>query len=135
MILHSHASPEAWQPLPFKFTHTGKFVLTGSKLELPTGNAKAFIEESISEKCFHSELSHLLNFSGFPEPFTKGDETFSSSWHEGYVDTLVRGDLRDLTKIHEVENVATLIHLLPERIGSPLSLNSLMEDLSVSYMQ
>lgn len=117
----------------FRLLPLSLFEITGSKLELPTGNAKTFVEESISEKCFHSELSHLLIFSGFPEPFTKGDETFSSNWHEGYIDTLIRGDLRDLTKIHELENVANLMYLLPERIGSPLSLNSLMEDISVSY--
>jgi len=49
------------------------------------------------------------------------------------VDTLTRDDIRLLTRILAVEHVATILHLLPERIGSPLSLNALREDVETSY--
>ncbi len=71
--------------------------------------------------------------SGFPEPFVKGIHKFQNRWQEDYVDRLIREDLRDLTRIHELENIATLMGLLSHRVGSPLSLNSLKEDLEVSH--
>jgi predicted AAA+ superfamily ATPase len=49
------------------------------------------------------------------------------------VDTLTKEDVRDLTRILAVEHVATLMQLIPERIGSPLSLNALKEDVEISY--
>jgi predicted AAA+ superfamily ATPase len=107
--------------------------MTRRKLVFPIESAQDFIEAQFRESFYQKDLEHLLKFSGFPEPLTKGNEIFSSSWHESYIDTLVKEDLRDLTRIHELENVIHLISFLPERIGSPLSLNSLKEDLHVSY--
>jgi len=107
--------------------------LTGRQEILPEGNAADFIEESISQTSHQKDLELMLMFSGFPEPLLKGDEIFSSRWHEEYIDTLVKEDLRDLTKIHDLENVVTLMNLLPRRVGSPLSVNSLTEDIEVSY--
>lgn len=109
------------------------FELTGRGLVIPDGDARDFVEGFLSRPAAQSDMEHLIAFSGFPEPLLKGDEVFSSSWHDAYLDTLVRGDLRDLTKIHELENVVTLLHLLPERVGAPLSINSLREDMGASY--
>lgn len=107
--------------------------LTGHKKTLPVKNASDFIEENISDTSYQNDFEHMLKFSGFPEPLLKGDEVFSSNWHDAYIDTLVKDDLRDLTKIHDLENVITLMKLLPVRVGSPLSINSLKEDMEVSY--
>lgn len=109
------------------------FELAGNALILPLHSAKEFIEESIKNTSYQSDMEQLLKFSGFPEPLTRGDEVFSSNWHEEYIDTLIREDIRDLTKIHEVENVATLLKFLPDKVGAPLSVNSLREDMNVSY--
>jgi len=49
------------------------------------------------------------------------------------IERLIKEDIRDLTKIIEIENVETLIRLLPERIGSLLSVNALKEDIGISY--
>ena len=46
---------------------------------------------------------------------------------------MLRDDLRDLTRIREMGLVEALVELLPGRVGSPLSLNSLREDLDVAY--
>ena len=48
-------------------------------------------------------------------------------------DQIIREDIRDLTRIIETEKVASLIVHLPDRIGSPLSVNALREDLEVSF--
>ena len=99
-------------------------------------SARQFVESRFTEsrsKAEEAGFETLLRFGGFPEPFLKADERFQRIWHRGYLDRLVREDLRDLTKIGSLENVAALVSLLPGRVGNPLSLNSLRGDLSVSH--
>ena len=95
---------------------------------------ETFIEKRISTVRYEQEaMEQLLNFSGFPEPFTRANTRFYRRWKQDMVDRLIREDIRDLTKIIVTENIETLFELIPERVGSPLSLNSLKEDLEVSY--
>jgi predicted AAA+ superfamily ATPase len=97
-------------------------------------NAWDFIEKRISQPRYEQDLlEQLLNYSGFPEPFTKASGRFSARWQRDTLDQIVREDVRDLTRIIETENVASLVLNLPSRIGSPLSLNALREDMQVSY--
>lgn len=96
--------------------------------------AVEFIEKRISTVNYEQDtMDQLLNYSGFPEPFIKASDNFHLRWQHDMVDHLIREDVRDLTRIIELENIATLIQLMPERVGSPLSLNALKEDLDVSY--
>ncbi|MBN1309599.1 MAG: ATP-binding protein [Chitinispirillaceae bacterium] len=74
-----------------------------------------------------------LRFGGFPEPFIKARDTFSRKWRNTYRSLLVSEDLRDITRIHDLKGIEQLMLLLPERIGSPLSINSLREDLQVNH--
>ncbi|MBI4430820.1 MAG: ATP-binding protein [Candidatus Omnitrophica bacterium] len=100
----------------------------------PLKSAKAFLEERFSnEKFYQSNLVHLLEAGGFPEPFLKNSKAFQRKWHMDFVDRLIRGDLRDMTRIEKLEHVAYLLRLIAERVGSPLSLNSLRETLEDSY--
>jgi len=97
-------------------------------------NALAFIERKTASARYEQDLmERLLRTSGFPEPFLKADETFYRRWQRDMVDHLVREDVRDLTRILAVDHVATLMQILPDRIGSPLSLNSLSQDVGTSY--
>ena len=55
-------------------------------------------------------------------------------WHRGSeVQKFIREDLRDLSSIHQLEKVIDLSHILPSKISSPLSINSLKEDLEINY--
>lgn len=100
----------------------------------PVANAVDYIEEKISSaQCHQDAFETLMRFSGFPEPYSRQSEEFHQHWQSSYLDRLVREDLRDLTRIHDLENVATLTQMLPSRIGSPLSVNALREELQVSY--
>jgi len=97
-------------------------------------SASEFIERKLSTPVYESDLlEQLLNYSGFPEPCSKAKSTFHRRWQRDIVDRLVREDIRDLTRIADVENVATVMSLLPERVGSPLSLNAIREDVGISY--
>jgi predicted AAA+ superfamily ATPase len=46
---------------------------------------------------------------------------------------VLREDLRDLTRVRELGLVDQLVAMLPERIGSPLSINALREELQVAF--
>ena len=103
---------------------------------LPDTNISAldFIEQRLSRAKYNQEaLEQLLAYSGFPEPFLKATTRFYNRWSADLTDRLIREDVRDLTRVIELQNVETLSHLLTERVGSPLSLNSVREDMSVSY--
>jgi len=80
-----------------------------------------------------SSLSQLLKFGGFPEPFIKQSERHLRRWHNEKVERLFKEEIRELTLIREVSNMKLLSDILPTKVGSLLSLNSLREDLEVSY--
>jgi len=71
--------------------------------------------------------------SGFPEPFLSGKEASYRRWSNAYSRQLIREDIRDLTNIKAIEDLETLYYLLPSKVGSPISIASLSNDLKVSY--
>jgi len=75
----------------------------------------------------------LGRFSGFPEPYVRAVPAAYRRWSTAYHSQLVRGDVRDLTGIVSVSSVETLFSLLPERVGSLLSVTALSEDLKAAY--
>lgn len=75
----------------------------------------------------------LSNLSGFPEPYLSGKAVTYRRWSNTYSHQLIREDIRDLVDIKAVSDVETLYFLLPSKIGSPLSVQSLANDLKVSY--
>lgn len=75
----------------------------------------------------------LEALSGFPEPFLSGKTASYRRWSSAYSQRLIREDIRELADIRAVTDIETLYHLLPSRVGSPLSVPSLAGDLKVSY--
>jgi predicted AAA+ superfamily ATPase len=80
-----------------------------------------------------AELKTLLEFGGFPEPFIKQNALFSRLWRRSRNTLIVKEDLRDLERVHEISLIEALMELLPPRVGSPLSVKSLREDLDTSH--
>lgn len=78
-------------------------------------------------------LASLLRFGGFPEPFFRQSETFWRRWQSERLRRVLYEDLRDLERVREVSLIELLLDALPERVGSPLSIKSLREDLGVSH--
>ncbi len=81
----------------------------------------------------HDALDRLLRFGGFPEPLFRGSERSWRRWQRERLDRVVREDLRDLERVREISLVELLIDALPPRVGSPLSVKSLREDLEVAH--
>ncbi|MBL7717066.1 MAG: ATP-binding protein [Bdellovibrionales bacterium] len=80
-----------------------------------------------------SDLLTLMKLGGFPEPFFSQSETQAKRWSKEYQTRVVQEDIRDLERVQDLGNLELLLHRLPEHVGSPLSLNSLREDLHVSH--
>lgn len=79
-----------------------------------------------------SELSSLLEFSGFPEPFLKQSKPFHSKWAQDYIDTVIKEDIGLLTRITERENLYNLYALMPEMVSNHISDSSLASHLELS---
>lgn len=80
-----------------------------------------------------SDLERLLRFGGFPEPLLRQDVTEHRIWQRDRLARVVRDDLRDLERVREVSLVEHLVDLLPERVGAPLSIANLRQDLEVDH--
>ncbi|MDR1057281.1 MAG: AAA family ATPase [Coxiellaceae bacterium] len=79
------------------------------------------------------DLVDLLTFGGFPEPFFTAQETETKRWSREYRNRLIREDLVQIERVRDLGNLELLSIRLPELVGSPLSINSLREDLQLSH--
>jgi len=86
--------------------------------------------ESVSSR---RVFERLLEFGGFPDPYFNADQKFANLWRAGRLEKLIREDLRDLSRLPELSQVELMAGLLPDRVGSPLSIQSLREDIEVSH--
>ena len=74
-----------------------------------------------------------MKLNGFPEPLFSGSSKTLNRWRNEYVTQLVREEIRDLERVKELDIMEVLVDSLPYRVGSPLSIKSLREDLEVSH--
>ena len=78
------------------------------------------------------QLNKLLSLGGFPEPFLNGTMRFYNRWKKSHLDIILKQDLIELENVQQIIQIETLIHLLKERVGSPVSYSSLARDLQCS---
>lgn len=77
-------------------------------------------------------LALLNRLGGFPEPFLSGSETEAARWRSQYYTDLIREDILEYSRIHEIKAIRLLVEMLRERVGSPLSYTSLAGDLQIA---
>lgn len=77
-------------------------------------------------------LERLLERGGFPEPMLEPDPIEADRWRRQYIDGLVREDVLEFSRIHELGAMRLFVDMLRERVGSPLSLASLARDLNLA---
>ncbi len=80
-----------------------------------------------------AELEGLMRFGGFPEPLFKQNTRFLRRWHNEKNERLFREDIQDMALIRDLSNMKLLSDLLPNKVGSLLSINAIREDLEVSH--
>ncbi len=74
----------------------------------------------------------LVRFGGFPEPFLRQEQRFSNRWRRLRSQQLFKEDLRDLTRINELDVVESLAEILRRRSGQLTSYSSLARSVNAS---
>lgn len=87
----------------------------------------------IDSKYHKSGIDALMEYGGFPEPFLSQNKRNLRRWQKAREERILMVDLRDLERINEIELLKILLDAIPKRVGSPLSLNSLRENLHISH--
>ena len=77
------------------------------------------------------EWNALVRFGGFPDPFVNRDPRFSRRWNSLRFEQLTKIDMRDLTRIGELDQLAALAEILGGRSGEQLVYKSLGCDLGI----
>lgn len=90
------------------------------------------INTFLTPENLEDELDKLLIFGGFPEPFLNGTIRFYNRWKKSHLDIILKQDLIDLENVQQIIQIETLIQLLKNRVGSPVSYSSLARDLQSS---
>jgi predicted AAA+ superfamily ATPase len=77
-------------------------------------------------------LARLLVRGGFPEPCLAADDETAQRWRRQYATDLVREDVLEFSRVHELNAMRVFFELLRERVGSPLSLAAMARDIAVA---
>jgi uncharacterized protein len=77
-------------------------------------------------------LDRIMERGGFPEPLLAEAPAEADRWRSQYLDGLIREDILEFSRVHELRAMRVFVDMLRERVGSPLSLASIARDLQVS---
>ena len=92
----------------------------------PIDIQEAVIQQGLSPQV---ALERILDFSGFPEPFLKGNRDFHRKWQRTHLDIIIRQDFLDLYAVRNLKSLEILLQLLRPRVGSPVAYARLAADL------
>lgn len=91
-----------------------------------------FSVSEISPDPLSTDFDRFLERGGFPEPFLSDSKTDALRWRNQYVDGLIRTDVLDFERIHDLKTLQTVFEMLRRRVGSPVSLASIARDVNAS---
>lgn len=77
-------------------------------------------------------MNRLMLVGGFPEPFLDNDETEARRWRRERFDRVLRDDVRDLEQIRDIQTLSLFVDQLRTRVGGPVVLSNIAQDLQVS---
>jgi uncharacterized protein len=77
-------------------------------------------------------LTHLLERGGFPEPALAESDEEAQRWRRAYFNDLIREDVLEFSRLHEVNAMRLFAQTLQQRVGSPLSIASIARDMAVA---
>ncbi len=80
-----------------------------------------------------SDFESLLTLGGFPEPFLSQSKTQADRWMREFRSRVVNEEIRSLELSQQLSSMELLLLRLPELVGSPLSINTLREDLNCAH--
>ena len=89
-------------------------------------------ETTVPTEIRTADWNRLVEFGGFPEPFTRGDKMFLRKWRQLRFEQLLREDIRKDTSIRELDQIESMARILSERSGEQLVYASLGKEVQVS---
>jgi predicted AAA+ superfamily ATPase len=87
------------------------------------------IPEGISKE---DAFERLMTVGGFPEPFLDNDLQEARRWRRERLERVIKDDVRDLEPIRDIQTLALFVDQLRTRVGSPVVLSNIAEDLQIS---
>ncbi len=79
-----------------------------------------------------TDIDKLLKRSGFPEPYLADSDIDAERWRLQYLHGLLSTDIFEFNQIQNIKALQLIFKLLRHRVGSPISWESLAEDVGVS---
>lgn len=79
-----------------------------------------------------TSLDKLFRYGGFPEPYFAGDDLFYQRWKQTRQQKLFKEDLRDLTRIQEIDQIEMLAEFIRRQSGQLVSYSSFAKMIRVS---
>jgi len=90
--------------------------------------------ETAGNSSDHSQLlESLLSLGGFPEPFFSGSEKFWRRWSKQHEELIIREDLRDLSRISDLDRMEQLLDWMKSASGNPISNSNIAQDLETTH--
>ncbi|PIP61669.1 AAA family ATPase [Candidatus Roizmanbacteria bacterium CG22_combo_CG10-13_8_21_14_all_38_20] len=77
-------------------------------------------------------LQKLLNQGGFPEPYTAKSQIYWKRWNKERIQRVLKDDILSIKDINKLGKSELMLDLLPTKIGSLFSANSVAQDLQIS---
>ena len=114
-----------WRLHPFSLAELHKTDVSNIKEKLE-------LSDSVP-KAAKNNLENLYILGGYPEPFLSGEQREAQRWRLQYGRRVLRDEVRSLESILHIDKVESLFEALPHRVGSPLSINNLKEDVEMSF--
>lgn len=78
------------------------------------------------------DIDKLTERGGFPEPYFATNTIEADRWRAQYINSLLSTDIFEIETIHNLKGMRLVFELLRNRVGSPISYQSLAEDVGVS---
>ena len=91
-----------------------------------------FSPKELHQTTHHPSIDRLLEHGGFPEAFLTQNVTDIARWRAQYTNSLLSTDVFDIEPIKNIKALRLIFTLLQHRVGSPISYQSLAEDVAVS---
>lgn len=91
-----------------------------------------FSIKELHRGCDKEIIKRMMIFGAFPESYLENNLRLSKLWRKSHLDRIIKEDILDLEKVHQLKKIEILVQLLSERVGSDISYASLARDLEVS---
>lgn len=80
----------------------------------------------------NTDIDRLIERGGFPEPYLDESAIEANRWRLLYINSMLSTDIFEFDKIYNIKAMQLVFNLLRNRVGSPVSYQSLSEDIAVS---